>query len=350
MRRKCLLLAIGAVVMMIIYPNIVPAQEKPITFSYWAWVSSVSGQGQFLVNINKELEKKSNGRVKFTMHWAGSMGKPEEHLNLVEGGILDSSLFLPTYSPGRFPLISFIELPFMLSGPSGRNANKLNWALYKKGLFDKELYEKFKVLFFGTTNFYHAFTSKKKIQKMEDFNGLKMRAPGGVLLKSIKDLGCSPVSVPGGEFFTAVEKGIVDGGIVSTPTAVDYRLPEVIKYATILNLGVIPYGMVVRKESFNKLPKDVQKAWDDFADEALEIQIKGWDNLEEEAFKTVFGKYGVERNTLPPEEMKRCHEIANSTWDKWLADMKAKGLGSQTEAIIKEARSMAKSFGEKPWW
>ena len=39
-----------------------------------------------------------------------------------------------------------------------------------------------------------------------------MRAPSGTATSLLKDMGASPVNLSGGEVYSALEKGVIDGG------------------------------------------------------------------------------------------------------------------------------------------
>lgn len=58
--------------------------------------------------------------------------------------------------------------------------------------------------------------AKVKIEKVEDFKGVKIRAPSGPIQKLFARMGAAPVGLPGSEIYTALEKGIIDAADFST--------------------------------------------------------------------------------------------------------------------------------------
>lgn len=61
----------------------------------------------------KEVEKRTKGKVKITNFPGSALGKPPEHYDLAVKGLADVASCAPAYMPGRFPLSSVIELPFL---------------------------------------------------------------------------------------------------------------------------------------------------------------------------------------------------------------------------------------------
>jgi TRAP-type mannitol/chloroaromatic compound transport system substrate-binding protein len=61
--------------------------------------------------------------------------------------------------------------------------------------------------------------SKKPVTKLEDFKGMKLRVPGGMVAEAFQLLGASTVSMPGSDIFPGLERGVID--------AADYVGPAV---------------------------------------------------------------------------------------------------------------------------
>lgn len=58
----------------------------------------------------------------------------------------------------------------------------------------------------------------KKIEKPEDWKGVKLRI-GGFASSTLKKLGAVPTLIPGGEIFSGLEKGVIDGAEMGVPAA-----------------------------------------------------------------------------------------------------------------------------------
>ena len=73
--------------------------------------------------------------------------------------------------------------------------------------------------------------SKKPIRSIEDFKDLKLRVPGGMIAEGFAAIGAKTTLLPGGEVFSALEKGTVEAADYTGP-AVNWDLgfQQVTKY------------------------------------------------------------------------------------------------------------------------
>jgi len=54
----------------------------------------------WLLPMAKELEEKTNGQVKMTIHWAEALGKGRDQFHMVKGGVADITDFPGVWMPG----------------------------------------------------------------------------------------------------------------------------------------------------------------------------------------------------------------------------------------------------------
>jgi len=102
----------------------------------------------------------------------------------------------------------------------------------------------------------------KKIDSLEDMNGLKVRATGGYaqILKKA-DIGIEIVSLPGGEIYTGLETGVIDGAEFASPMDdLSMGFPEVCPYFLIpaWHEPVKPTFLIVNKDAWAELPDDLK--------------------------------------------------------------------------------------------
>ena len=102
------------------------------------------------------------------------------------------------------------------------------------------------------------FFSKEPIVDLEDFHGLKVRSFGGALSDMIDGMGSEAQWVAFAEVYTALERGILDGGVTGANAAYGQRWYEVADYMA----GPLPL-FTVENATFNpdvwdSLPADFQ--------------------------------------------------------------------------------------------
>ena len=107
--------------------------------------------------------------------------------------------------------------------------------------------------------------TNKAIHKMEDLQGLKIRAPGGATSVFFESLGASVVSMTASEAVPALQSGALDGVTYSPPSIINYDLYRIIPYMLKPPFqwanGEIHWNL----DTWNKLPPDLQEMIEEFS-------------------------------------------------------------------------------------
>lgn len=299
----------------------VGAQSKPIELKYAGFAPPVHPQNTQAVNWCKEVEKRTNGRVKITFFGSGTLlGGPAMYEGIISG-VADIGVTVLAYTQGRFPLISGLDLP--LGYPNAIVATKVA----------NDVARKFKPKELADTHllYLHAMgtgsiLSNKPVRRMEDLKGMRIRGTGNSA-KIVKALGGTPVAIPMPETYNAIFKGIVDGAINTSEVLLSFKLGEVIKYITkcpgIGYTTVSWAGMNLQK--WNALPKDIQEIITEVSQEYEDIHAKTWSKMEAAGWDMA-QKLNKEIIELSSEEDARWVKAVNPLIKKYLETTQAKGL------------------------
>jgi TRAP-type C4-dicarboxylate transport system substrate-binding protein len=298
---------------------------KPIELSYACHQPPVGPVSvMFSKGWAEDVEKATGGRVKVTIHWSQTLGKTVEQYNTAVKGVADVTWGYQSWSPGRFPLSSGLELPFLF--PSGIAASRAIWEMYSTSKYLKPEYTDVKVLGLSAMDPKNIFMAKKPVHTLSDLKGMKIRCQGIVETKTVESLPATPVAMMITEVYTALERGIVDGTLIATAPINTFRFDRVLKYATEVSLGCGTFFLVMNRKTWDSLPPDVQNKIDEVSGSRIsEIGGKSFDIESAEAWK-LLAEHGVERYRLPPDEFKRWKEAVAPLYDWWVDDMQAKGL------------------------
>jgi len=123
------------------------------------------------------------------------------------------------------------------------------------------------------------FYFKKVISKIDDIKGLKIAATGGSNRAHIEGLGaiCMPIGFP--EYFTAMERGVVDGYNVGIPGIQDFGLTPVTGCMLDELFSSNGGGWLVNMKKWESLPQNLK---DVLTQAAIETEIDGcreWNNI-----------------------------------------------------------------------
>lgn len=224
------------------YANFPPAPTFPcVQMEHWA----------------KEVEKRTGGKVKVQTFPGGTLLPAKNILDGVISGLADIGNFAMSYQPGRFPVSEAVDLP--LGFTSAKVASLTLYDLVEK--YQPKEFEKVKILTLFTCPPTH-FMTKTPAKSLADLKGMELRV-AGTNAEVVKRLGGIPVAMPQSETPEAIQKGVVKGMVSSMEILKDFKFAAYTPYATIANLPVVTFAVVMNKEKWNSLPPDVKKALDD---------------------------------------------------------------------------------------
>jgi TRAP-type C4-dicarboxylate transport system substrate-binding protein len=156
----------------------------------------------------KEIEKRTNGQVKIKFYLSQTLVKARDSFDAVKNGVADISWVMFSWTPGRFPLTSVMELPYLIKSTFA-GAHVLT-DLYKKFPEMRAEVKDVHLLHLWTTMPYELHTVKKPIYKLEDIKGMKLATQPGARA-ALEAVGAIPVTMPTPELYQTVEKGVTDG-------------------------------------------------------------------------------------------------------------------------------------------
>lgn len=281
----------------------------------------------------EKINKLTNGKVKVTMFPGGALGKTPDHYDLAEKGIADISYTLQDYTPGRFPLTSVFELPFMIT--TAEKTSVAMWKTYEQfPEFQKE-YRKVKVLALFCHPGGHLNTTKKPIKSLADLNGMKFRTASPHVTEALKIFGAVPVNMPITETYLALEKGVVEGTVLPWEGNHIFKLSELLKYGTETDFYTMTMMVVMNKRKWKSLPDDVKKVITETTGLAMSTEAGKVYDETRPIMKDLCQKKGMQVIELSQAEKKKLKEMTLPLRDKWTSEMMAKKLPGK--AILKAA-------------
>jgi TRAP-type C4-dicarboxylate transport system substrate-binding protein len=255
---------------------------------------------------------------------------------MLKGGICDITQ-LPDVSPD-FPLLHIFEAPFVI--PTQARTQEAFWALYYKGLL-KESLKDYKFLWWQAIAPIHLMVLRnKKVTRMEELKGLKIRGMPGLRTAFNEALGATGVAMPTTECYMALERGTLDGLNTAVESAVSLKFNEVTKYW--LWEPVCTGGLMIAMnlKVWNSLPPDIQTIIEQLSAEA-NYRFKELMPTPAED-RALLKKLGWEVYELSPEERARWHKVAHQVVEKWVAERESKGLPMRQ--VMEVVKRVSESF------
>ncbi|MGR3806894.1 TRAP transporter substrate-binding protein [Pasteurella testudinis] len=230
---------------------------------------------QALDQLAKDLKEKSNGELNLRIYPSSQMGGPRETVEMVQNNALDMTKASASELEPFVSEFAIFSLPYLFS-----DEDHFKRVLY--GPIGEEITLKskdsgFKIIasyVAGTRSFY----AKKPIHSPADLKGMKIRVvPTPTTNKSMELLGASPVPIPFGEVYTAIQQGVIDGAENNIPSYYQTRHVEVAKFYSQDERVSVPDYLVISNASWNKLNSEQQTLLMQAAKDSEILQQKLWD-------------------------------------------------------------------------
>jgi TRAP-type C4-dicarboxylate transport system substrate-binding protein len=308
------------------------AQAAPIELKYSNFFPASAPQTMVANEWGKEIEKRTDGRVKITMYAGGTLTPAPQCYDGVVKGISDIGMSVFAYTRGKFPLTEVADLPLGIK--SGLVATKIVNAYYKK--FKPKELDGVEVMYL------HAhgpgiLHTKTPVYKLEDLKGMKIRS-SGLAAKVVAALGGTPVAMSMGDTYDALSRGVVEGSMAPFEALKTWKWGEVIKsttedYGASYSSG---FFVVMNKDKWNSLPADVKKIIREVNKEWIIKQGKNWDEVDKagRAFTLSLGNKII---SLSKEENARWAKAVHPLLEEYVENMKARGLpGEQALKFYQE--------------
>jgi len=207
--------------------------------------------------MNAVIEQ-SQGRIAFKPYWGGPVLNSDMSMLEIRHGLADIGLISPIYVKGGTHLIR-AQAGFYGGVRSIEDQVSVYNCLAKAfPQFEHEL-EGLVVLAVQGGNLPAIITKDKPINSLEDFSGMRLRAPAETV-EVLRQLGADPVNMPMGEVYSALAKGVIDGVVAPGDTIYSLRFSEVANHFTNIQFSRGGYpARAMSEKTWNNLPSELQE-------------------------------------------------------------------------------------------
>ena len=263
----------------------------------------------------ERVEDQTEGLVKVETYPASQLGADREMLEGMQQGVVDMAL-VGTIAMGNFvPEYQVWDLPYIFPSDPGQKSEIVN------GPIGEELAGYAREKGFEVISYWHhsnrsMSNSVRSIESIDDLSAMKMRVvENPSSLDWFERIGAIPTPMGFNELYTGLQQGVIDGQDNGPGLTYGSKFSEVQPYYTYTEHIYSVLAFLVSKETWDKLPPDVQTTVKELAGEIGEEQTKY--SLEMEVkYGEMMKEDGVEVKTLSPEELKRFEESALPTYEK----------------------------------
>lgn len=273
-----------------------PAMDKVYTLRLATVVAPPHPWIEMAEFFAKEVEAKTEGKVKVNIHHSATLGNDATILDelrvgtidFVIGGTQNAAQFVPEYQVfGLSYLFNSQEHFEKTIAYGGKVFNR-----YAQLHEEKKLNMKLLALAGGGTR--NASSNIKHFIIPDDLKGIKMRLPGSPIeAKLWSALGALPTSLPWNEIYSAVQTGVVNAFESTISGYYGSKLYEVAPYMSRTEHLYMLTHFTMSQVSYGKLPDAYRKAIEELAPKAAMVGTEKGKEFDEKLLKDMQTKYGI---------------------------------------------------------
>ena len=319
------MLMLAAIILLLLPLGVVPMVEAQ-KYEFKISVETVANhpRNMGIEMFCQELIKRSGGKFAPKVYDSARLYKDIHVVKALNAGSVEMAF------PGQFVMegsdvnAGLTMLPMFFGQPQRITEELLDGEFGKT--VSKFLEKKLEAKVIGRVfemGFDHVFTAKKKITKLEDFKGLKIRHAGGAAqVARLKALGVGAIYISWPDVPMALAQGAIDGVSTTTKSVESAKLHEAgLKYAVETRNFISYYFPMVNLKFWNSLTPDLQKifldAYNDMVPKQREIARK-----EQQTAKEFLQSKGVAFYEPSDEELTKWRQYIMPVQDPLVKELK----------------------------
>ena len=300
-----------------------------------SWPKNYPGLGMAPERIADLVEEMSDGQMTITVYGAEEQVPAFGVFDAVSSGSHQMGHSGGYFWKGKVPAAQFFT-----SVPFGLTADEINAWVNRGGGLElwREIYEPFNIypIPAGNTGTQMFGWFNKEINSLEDVKGLKMRIPG-IGGEVLKEAGGIPVTLPGGELFTALQTGVIDAtewvGPYNDLTFGFHQAAKYYYYPGWHEPGPM-LELIINLDEWNSLPKHLQVIIETATKAVNQDMLDEYLAKNNQALTELVEVHGVELRRLPDDVIEEFRMISDQILEE---------LAQEDETIAKVYNSY-KSF------
>jgi TRAP-type C4-dicarboxylate transport system substrate-binding protein len=332
MKKKVLLITcvILALVLSLVGACAKPAEEVTWQFTTCYHAPEDSQMAAYWM-LKDAVLARTNGKFTINMACDGELGiKRDEFAGASKQGVTQGSEMSASFAATTWPFQGALALPYIVS--SSEEAAKMQAALapMREKAYAKEGLMRLSSYIWVSQELF----CREKIEDISNLRGLKIRGWSDIMLDWVKAAGGVPVSMASSEVYMAIQRGVCDGGITGSASALTSSWYEVAPYAHLIHFMYVISDVVINKAAFDALPKEYQdilldegrNMTENFKAEYAKEEATAWDE---------WRAGGGEVVELTPEQYSKLKQMGIALWDQWVE--KTGPEGKEAVDIIRKA-------------
>lgn len=282
-----------------------------------------------------EVEKRTNGELKFEIYPDSSLMKTIPQFSALRKGALDMSLYPLAYAGGEVPEVNIGLMPCLVT----TYQQGMNW---KKMPIGKSLTDSVESKGVKLVSWIWqaggVVSRSKAVVEPDDVKGLKIRGGSREMDLMLGAAGGIISSVASNEIYPSMQTGSLDAAVTSSTSLISFRLDEIAKNVTTGRNGSFWFmlePLLISKQIFDSLTPAQQQIVLSVGEELESFALTS-SKADDDALAGVYTKAGAKVSEFSQPALEKWQAIAKATAWKDFA-----GRSDECATMLKQAEAVA---------
>ncbi len=267
-------------------------------------------------NFVSEVESLSDGKITIEVHGNSELGNLADNSEALRMGTIDIAATDCGNLANVYPKAQILNMPYMFN--DWDHAYAFLETEEFSGLVDEIADASNVRLLCVCGECFRKIFSQEKIETPDDINGMKVRVPDtAIYVKTLTAMGASPVAVPWGEVYTALQTGIVNAFENSYNGCYSNALYEQTHYIADSKHLFTDISLGVSMATFNDLDSEAQQVLIEAGHNAA-LKTRELIKNNEESDKQICLDKGMEYNEV---DMDAFRATVSSVWEEYASSV-----------------------------
>jgi TRAP-type transport system periplasmic protein len=312
----------------------------PIKLRYSTFLGSVGTTPSLYRRLWERLHQDTGGKITIEPFWSNSLSDAQTGaFESISAGLADMGTCYTQLNPGGFDLHFGIQLPTLFTSSSV--GTLVFNDVYVKYL--RETYERRRVYLtrVGLTP-PQQLLSKAPIRSFDDMRGKRAWSVGKVANMAVASLGLEPVSLRISELYPGFQSGVLDVAPMHDAGALLFRLNEIARYRTPVNLWTNPNEHCVNIRVWQSLPKEVRDYLYHWFQVWTQVESQLYYDAEAARAREAMLAQGIEFIELPDSDKARVLKAYESVIDTWIKEQE--NAGRPGRSMVETMRELKQKY------
>ncbi|MEM7490589.1 MAG: TRAP transporter substrate-binding protein DctP [Pseudomonadota bacterium] len=287
------------------------------TFKMQTFLGATAATTTAFEEMAADLAAATDGAVEIQVFPSGAVVGPTDTLDAVRNGLLDGHYTGPTFFAGVDP--AFAVLGDTLSAYPNTDVRD-QWFVDGGGLeLGRALYAKYDMHMICVIHWpQEQIPSTVPIRTVDDFEGIKIRAPGGLPSDLLTRAGASLVNLTPGDAISALETGVLDASdLANVGLNMAFGMYQNAPYSIFARHSMPVTDMSVSMSKWNALSEESKAAFEEACNGLSDTLVETLGAQEEAAIAEAKNDLGVEFIEFDEAQAERFREMLLEVWDDW---------------------------------